>query len=32
MRSVGDLDEPVRRFLNHAIRDGAAVGSGVRLP
>jgi hypothetical protein len=28
---IGDLDEPVQRFFAHAIRDGAAVGSGVRL-
>jgi hypothetical protein len=28
---VGDLDEPVQRFFTHAIRDGAALGDGVRL-
>jgi hypothetical protein len=28
---IGDLDEPVRRFFTHAIRDGAALGGGVRL-
>jgi hypothetical protein len=25
------LDEPVRRYLSHAIRDGAELGAGVRL-
>jgi hypothetical protein len=31
-RSLGsDLDEPVQRFFTHAIRDGAALGDGVRL-
>jgi uncharacterized protein DUF6920 len=28
---VSDLDEPVRRFFTHAIRDDAALGAGVRL-
>jgi hypothetical protein len=28
---VSDLDEPVQRFFTHAIRDGAALGGGVRL-
>ena len=28
---IGDLDEPVQRFFAHAIRDGAALGGGVRL-
>jgi hypothetical protein len=28
---VSDLDEPVQRFLIHAIRVGAALGSGVRV-
>jgi hypothetical protein len=28
---VSGLDEPVRRFFTHAIRDGAALGDGVRL-
>jgi hypothetical protein len=28
---VGGLDEPVQRFFTHAIRDGAALGDGVRL-
>jgi hypothetical protein len=26
-----DLDERVRRFFSHAIRDGAALAGGVRL-
>jgi hypothetical protein len=26
-----ELDEPVERYLRHAIRDGAARGRGVRL-
>jgi hypothetical protein len=31
-RELGtDLDEPVRRFLQHAIGAGAALGGGVRL-
>jgi hypothetical protein len=28
---VSDRDEPVQRFFTHAIRDGAALGRGVRL-
>jgi hypothetical protein len=28
---VAGLDEPVRRFLRHAIRDGAPIGRPVRL-
>jgi hypothetical protein len=28
---ISDLDEPVQRFFTHAIRDGAALGDGVRL-
>jgi hypothetical protein len=28
---VRDLDEPVRRFFTHAIRDRAALAGGVRL-
>ena len=28
---IGDLDEPVQRFFNHTIRDGAALARGVRM-
>jgi hypothetical protein len=28
---VADLDEPVRRFFSHALREGAALAPGVRL-
>ena len=28
---LAGLDEPVRRYLRHAIRDGAEVGAGVSL-
>ena len=28
---VRDLDEPVRRFFTHTIRDGATLAGGVRL-
>jgi hypothetical protein len=28
---LAGLDEPVRRYLRHAIRDGAELGAGVRL-
>jgi hypothetical protein len=28
---ISGLDEPVQRFFNHAIRDGAALTRGVRL-
>lgn len=28
---LAGLDEPVRRYLSHAIRDGAELGAGVRL-
>jgi hypothetical protein len=28
---VAGLDEPVRRYFNHAIRDGAALAQGVRM-
>jgi hypothetical protein len=28
---VSDLDEPVQRFFTHGVRDGAALGGGVRL-
>src|SRR5947209_16969083 len=28
---ISDLDEPVRRFFTHAIRDAAALGAGVCL-
>ena len=31
MSRLVDLDEPVRRFFSHAIRDGAALAGGVRL-
>lgn len=31
MSQFRDLDEPVRRFFSHAIRDGAALAGGVRL-
>jgi hypothetical protein len=29
--SVADLDEPVRRYLTHAIADGATIPATVRL-
>jgi hypothetical protein len=28
---ISDLDEPVQRFFNHAIRDGTALHGGMRL-
>jgi hypothetical protein len=28
---ISHLDEPVQRFFTHAIRDGGALGRGVRL-
>jgi hypothetical protein len=28
---ISDLDEPVQRFFNHAIRGGTALGGGQRL-
>jgi hypothetical protein len=28
---VSELDEPVQRFLRHAIRDGAALSRGMRV-
>jgi hypothetical protein len=28
---LAELDEPVRRYLGHAIRDGAELGAGVRV-
>ncbi|MEA2222881.1 MAG: hypothetical protein QOH83_1257 [Solirubrobacteraceae bacterium] len=28
---ISDLDEPVQRFINHAIRDGTALHGGMRL-
>ena len=28
---LAELDEPVRRYLSHAIRDGAELGAGVRV-
>jgi hypothetical protein len=28
---VATLDEPVRRYLSHAIREGAELGAGVRV-
>jgi hypothetical protein len=28
---LAGLDEPVRRYLGHAIRDGAELGAGVKL-
>jgi hypothetical protein len=30
-KSIATLDEPVRRYLTHAIRPGAALGGRVRL-
>jgi hypothetical protein len=29
--TLADLDEPVRRYFSHAISDGAALSSGVRM-
>jgi len=31
MSRFRDLDEPVRRFFGHAIRESAAPAGGVRL-
>ena len=28
---ISDLDEPLQRFFNHAIRGGTALGGGLRL-
>ncbi len=29
--TLAGLDEPVRRYFGHAIRDGAAIPNGVRM-